>query len=123
MWKWIAASRANKVVAAACAALSVLVVISSVSAYRFHSQAQAAKKAEKLQAERADKLQQEGESERKAWQDRIGATDPRLAAAIREVRTLTARLERIEAERRELWIPPAVDNLAARFDRAVEGLR
>jgi hypothetical protein len=123
MWKWITSSRANKVIAGAIAVLLVLAIASLASAWHFRGQMQAAKKAEKIQQERADILEQEGEARDAAFRKAIGATEPALKSALAGVREAKASLAQAEAARRDPWIPPAIDNLAARFDRAVEALR
>jgi hypothetical protein len=123
IWGWITASRVNKVVAAGCAALLVLAVVSGVGAYTFHSSMQTAKKAEKAQKERADRLEAEGEAKAAAFQKAIGATDPALKSALQGVREAKASLAQAEAARRDPWIPPTVDNLAIRFDQALEAIR
>ncbi len=125
MWKWITSSRANKVAVAAIAVLLVLALISSVSAYRFHSRMQEAKKAEKVQQERADSLVKEAEARDAAYRKAISATDGPLKSALAGVREARTALARAEDARRDPWIPPAVDNgdLVARFERALEGIR
>ena len=123
MWEWITSSRANKVVAAATAVLLALAFISLASAWHFRGQMQSAKKAEKVQQERADTLVKEGEARDAAFRKAISATEPALKSALAGVREAKASLTQAEAARRDPWIPPAVDNLAVRFDRAVEAIR
>jgi hypothetical protein len=123
MWKWITSNRTNKIVAAVSAVLLVLALISAAGAWHFRGQMQAAKKAEKVQTERADALEKEGEVRDAAFRKAIGATEPALRSALAGVREARASLAQAEAARRDPWIPPAVDNLAARFDRAVEALQ
>jgi hypothetical protein len=123
MWKWITSSRANKVAAVATVALLALAITSLACAWHFRGQMQAAKKAEKVQQERADTLVKEGEARDAAFRKAISATEPALKSALAGVREAKASLAQAEAARRDPWIPPAVDNLAVRFDRAVEALR
>jgi len=125
MWKWITSSRANKVAAAACAVLLVLAIASLVSAWHFRGQMQAAKKAEKVQQERADTLEKEGEAKDVAFRKAMGVLDPALKSALAGVREAKASLAQAEAARRDLWTPPAVDNgdLVARFERALGAIK
>jgi hypothetical protein len=98
-------------------------MVSLAGAWHFRSQMQTAKKAEKVQQKRADALEKEGEARDAAFQKAMGVLDPALKSALAGVREARTSLAQAEAARRDPWIPPAVDNLAARFDRAVEGLR
>ena len=125
MWKWITSSRANKVIAGAIAVLLVLAIASLASAWHFRGQMQAAKKAEKVQQERADTLAKEGEAREEAFRKALGATDAPLKSALAGVREAKTSLAQAAAARRDLWTPPAVDNgdLVARFERALEAIR
>ena len=120
MWEW---AKKNKPAAAIIAVLLMGALVSAYGAWSFRSDAIMAKKAEKEQARRADTLEKEGEARDAAFRKALGATEPALKSALAGVREAKASLAQAEAARRELWTPPAIDNLAARFDRAVEGLR
>jgi len=123
MWqKWM---QKNKKAAAAIAVLLALALVSAVAAYKFHTRVQAAKQAEDVAKKRIDSLEKEAEAKTEAFQKAIGATEPALKNALQGVRDAKASLAQAEAVRRELWIPPAVDNgdLVVRFERALEALR
>ena len=120
LWSW---ARGHKGLAAIFAALLLGASVSAWSAYRFRSAAIEAKKEIQAKEQEVTVLAKEGEIQREAWKRSMGTTETRLAQAQGEIRTLKALLGKIEAQRRELFDPPAIDNLAARFDRALEGLK
>ena len=106
-------------------ALLVLAGISLAGAWHFRGKMQEAKKAEKVQQDRADSLVKEAEARDAAYRNAISATDAPLKSALAGVREARTALARAEEARRDPWIPPAVDNgdLVARFERALEGIR
>ena len=115
--------REHRGLAAIFAVLFLVAVGSAWSAYRFRSDAIQAKQEIKEKEEAATALKREGEIQYQAWKEKLGATERNLADTRREIRGLKEKLGKIEEERRALWVPPAIDNLAARFDRAIEELR
>ena len=124
MWKWITSSWTNKVIAGIIAVLLVLALASLAGAWHFRGQMQVAKKAEKVQRERADTLVKEGEAREEAFRKALGATEVPLKNALAGVREAKASLAQAEAARRDRWTPPAVENgdLVARFERALEAI-
>ena len=125
MWKWITSSRTNKVIAGVLAVLLALALASLAGAWHFRGQMQVAKKAEKVQRERADTLVKEGEAREEAFRKALGATEVPLKNALAGVREAKTSLAQVEAARRDLWTPPAVENgdLVVRFERALEGIK
>ena len=125
MWKWITSNRANKVIAGVLVVLLALALASLTSAWHFRGQMQAAKKAEKVQRERADTLVKEGEVREEAFRKALGATEVPLKNALAGVREAKTSLAQVEAARRDRWTPPAVENgdLVARFEQALETIR
>lgn len=115
--------RENKKLAAVIAGLLAIALVSLAGAWSYRSSMKAAEKAEKEKAAEAEALKREGEIQERAWRKSLGATEISLGEAKRQIQDLKGKLGKIEEERRALWIPPAIDNLAARFDRAVEALR
>lgn len=117
--------RAHRTIAIVIAAISALALMSAYGAWSFRGKLQEAKRAEKGARQESKEIQREAEIQSEAFRKAIGATDPRLGEVLREIKGVRAGLAAVEAERRELWIPPAVDNgeLAARFDRAVGALQ
>lgn len=117
---WI---RNNRLLAAVLGFLLVLAAVNGYGAWTYRAEALQAKQEIREKQEEADALRREAEIQRDAWSKRIGATDPRLEQVLREVRTVRANLAEIEGRRRELFVPPAVDNLTARFEAALEAIR
>ena len=125
MWRWITSSRTNKVIAEVLAVLLVLALASFAGAWHFRGQMQAAKKAEKVQQERADTLVKEGEVREEVFRKALGATEVPLKNALAGVREAKTSLAQVEAARRDRWAPPAVENgdLVARFEQALKGIK
>ena len=125
MWKWITASRTNKIVTIIAAVLTVFALASAVGAWHFRGKMQESRKAEKVQSQKIEMLEKEAVLKDEAFRKAIGATEPALKSALAGVREAKATLAQVEASRRELWIPPAVDNgeLVARFERALEQIQ
>jgi uncharacterized protein HemX len=119
-WSWV---RAHPALAAIFAVVFLVVVGFAWSAYRYRSEAITAKQEIRKKVKAMEDLAQKEEIQRDAWQRRVGDTETRLSRAQGEIRTLRGRLGEIEARRRDLFVPPAIDNLAARFDRAVMALK
>ncbi len=122
-WKITSWAQVNKKAAGVIAALLVIAVVSCVSASLYAVRAWKAEKQERAQAAKIGEMEKEAEAERAAFQKALGATEPALKGALAGVREARTALVQAQAARQDPWIPPTVDNLASRFDRAVEGLR
>lgn len=124
---WISKVRtwvsSNRLLAAVIVVLFAAALASAYDSFRHRAMLSDSKKAEKQKAEEIETLKKEGAMQAEAFRSAIGATEPALKSALAGVREAKTSLVQAEAARRELWTPPAVDNLAARFDRAVESLR
>jgi hypothetical protein len=122
MWPWI---KKNPWIAGAFVILCLAALGSAYDSYRHRGMLAESKKAEKAQAAKIETLEKEGAAKDEAFRKAIGATEPALRGALAGVREAKASLAQVEAGRRELWTPPAVDNgdLVARFEKALEGLR
>lgn len=122
---WRNRIKENKKTAAAIVVLLVLALVSALAAYEFHTRVQAAKQAEDVAKKRIESMEKEAEAKTEAFRAAIGATEPALKDALQGVRKAKESLIQVEAVRRELWVPPAVDNgdLVVRFERALEALR
>ena len=125
MWTWITTSRTNKTVTIIAIALTVFALVSALGAWHFRAKMQEARKAEKVQAEKIESMTKEAEARDLAYRKALGATEIPLKNALQGVWEAKASLAQVEASRRELWIPPAVDSgeLVARFEKALEAIK
>jgi flagellar basal body-associated protein FliL len=124
MWpKFKKLVRENKKAAVIIAVLLAFALVSVVGAYKFHSRGADAEKKEKAAAKKIEEMAKESEAKDEAFRKAIEATDPALKSALRGVKEAGVRLIQAEAGRREFLAPPSIDNLASRFDRALEALR
>jgi Flp pilus assembly protein TadB len=103
--------------------LLAVALVFFAGAWKYRTSMQSATKAEKEKAAEAESLKEAAEAQGRAWKENLRATETSLVEARRQIQDLKGKLSKIEAERRVLWAPPAIDNLAVRFDRAVEALR
>lgn len=124
MWpKFKKLVRENKKAAIIIAVLLAFALVSAVGAYKFHSRGVDAEQREKDAAKKIEGMVKESEAKDEAFRKAIEATDPALKSALRGVKEAGAKLVQAEADRREFLAPPSIDNLAVRFDRAVEALK
>ena len=128
LWSWATANKTAIIIVVLC--LGVLA--SAYDSYRHRSMLAEAKKAEKEQTQKIETMEKEAALKDEAFRKAIGATEIPLKNAlqgVREaregVREAKMALSRIESQRSDLWIPPAVDNgdLVARFEKALEAIR
>lgn len=122
MWEWI---KTNKIPVAVFAILCLVALCAAVDSYRHRGWLAESKQKEKEQGEKIETLTTEAAAKDEAFRTAIGATEPALKNALAGVKEARTSLAQVEAARREMWIPPAVDNgdLVARFNRAVEALK